>query len=214
MSFISLLRRHRSFIIPFFIFLVFAFAIEGFYSKAECFLLTNAYHSPFWDKFFLAITWLGDGKVVLLVGVALCLLKFRHSLLLLACFVYSSLVVQLLKYYFHAPRPVKFFEGLQPIRTVPGCDTHDWYSFPSGHSASAFTFAVVLMHMLPYKFRAWIIFPLSVLVIFSRIYLAQHFLQDVIAGSILGTVLSLQMIWWLENTKWYHSAKLDGKLFR
>ncbi len=213
MSFISLLRQHRSFVIPFLIFLVFAFGVEVFFSKTECFLLTNQYHSPFWDRFFMAITWLGDGKMVLLVGLCLCMVKYRYSLLMLASFAYSSVVTQVLKRIFHAPRPIIFFEGKQAIRTVPGCEVHEWNSFPSGHSTSVFTLAVVLMHIIPYKYRAWIIFPLALIVIFSRIYLAQHFLQDVMVGSILGTVLTLQMIWWLENTKWYHSSKLNGKLF-
>lgn len=211
--FIDLIYKHCSFLIPFFIFLIGAFIIEANYSKADLFLLTNKYHSPFFDHFFMWVTWLGDGKVVLLVSLCLLMVKYRYGVLALLSFGYSAIVTQVLKRLFEAPRPSCYFEGKCDIRVIPGYEIHTWNSFPSGHSASAFTLAVVLMHILPYRFRAVIIFPLALIAIFSRIYLSQHFFQDVVAGSILGTVLTLQMIWWLENSKWYHSPKLDGKMF-
>jgi len=211
--FINLLRKHYLFVIPYLIFLVFAFFVEISFSKADLFLLTNKYHSPFFDHFFMVITWLGDGKTVVLVGLSLCMVKYRYSVLTFFAFGYTSIITYVLKVLFNAPRPCVFFEGKCEIRTVPGLETHSWNSFPSGHSASAFTLSVVLMHILPHKYRGFILFPLALIIIFSRVYLAQHFFQDVVAGSILGTFLTLQMIWWLENTEWYRSPKLDGKLF-
>lgn len=211
--FINLLRKHYSFVIPYLIFLIFAFCVEVSFSKSDLFLLINKYHSPFFDRFFEMITWLGDGKMVLLVGVCFCMVKYRYSVLTLFAFGYTSIITYVLKVLFDAPRPSAFFAGKHEIRTIPGLETHDWNSFPSGHSASAFTLSIVLMHILPYKYRGAIIFPLALIVIFSRLYLAQHFFQDVVAGSILGTFLTFQMIWWLENSKWYHSSKLDGKIF-
>lgn len=210
--FIDLLRKNRSFLIPFFIFLSLAFCIEAYFSKSDFFLLTNKYHSPLLDRFFILVTWLGDGKTVLLVGICLCMVKYRYAVLTLLSFGYTAVITQILKRFFEVPRPSCYFEGKCDIRTIPGHEIYSWNSFPSGHSTSAFALAVVLMHILSYRYRAAVIFPLALIVIFSRVYLAQHFFQDVVAGSILGTVLTLQMIWWLENAKWYHSPKLDGKM--
>ena len=210
--FIDLLSQHQLFVVPFLIFLAFAFCMEAIFPKADLFLLTNQYHSPFFDSFFQIETHLGDGKMLLFVGICLALVKYRYSLLTLIAFAYASVITQILKRIFHAPRPSKFFEDLYEIRTIPGLKIHEWNSFPSGHSVSAFTLAVILMHIIRYKYRGVIIFPLALLTIFSRTYLAQHFFQDIVAGSILGTVLTFQVIWWLENSSWYHSPKLDGRL--
>ena len=106
-----------------------------------------------------------------------------------------------------------FFEGIHTIRTLDGYPVYRWNSFPSGHSVSAFTLAVVLTYILPNKHKHWIILPLAIITAFSRVYLAQHFFEDIVAGSILGVVLTFQLIWWLEKSTWYHSPKLEGKLF-
>ncbi len=151
--------------------------------------------------------------MTVIVVLVLLFFKFRYSVLAAITFAYSSLAIQALKYLFKAPRPVKFFENLTPIRTIEGYPVHEWNSFPSGHTASAFTLAVVLSYLLPHRQRHWIIIPLAALTAFSRVYLAQHFMEDIIAGSIIAVLMSFQMIWWLENSKWYNSPKLEGRLF-
>ena len=139
--------------------------------------------------------------------------KFRYAVLTAFAYAYSSMAVQILKILFNAPRPIKFFEGIAPIRTIDGYAMHEWNSFPSGHTASAFTLAVVLSYILPYKNSHLILVPLAVLTAFSRVYLAQHFMEDIIAGSLIAVIMTLQLIYWLEHTEWYHSKKLDGRLF-
>ena len=212
-SFTELLIRHRSFIIPFLVLIIICFVIQLANSKTELFLRTNIYHNEFFDQFFKLSTMIGDGLTTVLVVIGMLFIKYRYSVLTLLAYAYTSVIVQVLKRIFNSPRPSKFFEGLDPIRTIEGYPLYEWNSFPSGHSTSAFTLAVVLTYLLPYKNRHWIIIPIAVITAFSRVYLAQHFFLDVVAGAILGVVLTFQLIWWLENTKWYHSPKLDGRLF-
>ena len=102
------------------------------------------------------------------------------------------MAVQILKILFNAPRPIKFFEGIAPIRTIDGYAMHEWNSFPSGHTASAFTLAVVLSYILPYKNSHLILVPLAVLTAFSRVYLAQHFMEDIIAGSLIAVIMTFR----------------------
>jgi undecaprenyl-diphosphatase len=63
----------------------------------------------------------------------------------------------------------------------------DKYSFPSGHSITAFAVAVTLG--LFYPFLQPCLLALALLIAASRIILGMHFLSDVIAGSALGVAL-------------------------
>jgi membrane-associated phospholipid phosphatase len=151
--------------------------------------------------------------MTVLVVFGLLFIKFRYAVLAAIAFLYNSVVIQLLKRLFNAPRPLKYFENISPIRTIEGYPVNEWNSFPSGHTATAFTLAVVLSYLLPHRQRHLIIISLAALTAFSRVYLAQHFMEDIIAGAIIAVVMTFQLIWWLENTPWYHSSKLNGKLF-
>lgn len=69
-----------------------------------------------------------------------------------------------------------------------GIDLKD-YSFPSGHTTSAFTMAMIFSLNYP---AIWPIFILmALLVAISRIYLAVHYPTDVLAGIVLAVLGSL-----------------------
>ncbi|WP_051189705.1 phosphatase PAP2 family protein [Daejeonella oryzae] len=211
-SFLSILKRYPVFLISYLIFLVIALTIQLSIPKTDFFLWTNRHHTSFMDEFFKLNTYLGDGLTIIIIGLGLMFVKIRYGVLTLMAYAYTSVFVQVLKRVFHSPRPVKFFEGIQEIRSIEGYPLHQWNSFPSGHSVSAFTLAVILTYLLPYKNKHWILLPVAIITSFSRVYLAQHFFEDIVAGSVLGVILTFQLIWWLENSNWYNSAKLDGKL--
>ena len=209
----EIIYRQRYFLISFLIVLITGFALMLVFSKTELFLWINRKYNPFFDQFFKLNTLLGDGWMTIMVVCGMLFFKFRYAVLTAFAYAYSSMAVQILKILFNAPRPIKFFEGIAPIRTIDGYAMHEWNSFPSGHTASAFTLAVVLSYILPYKNSHLILVPLAVLTAFSRVYLAQHFMEDIIAGSLIAVIMTLQLIYWLEHTEWYRSKKLDGRLF-
>lgn len=64
----------------------------------------------------------------------------------------------------------------------------DQFSFPSGHTIAAFAMAVTLSLFYPALAVGLLFFALSIAI--SRILLGMHFLSDVIAGALLGTVLA------------------------
>lgn len=65
-------------------------------------------------------------------------------------------------------------------------------SFPSGHSLGAFALFSLLAFFLP-KRSGYVtaMFFLAISVGVSRVYLVQHFWQDVYAGSLVGVVLAM-----------------------
>ncbi|MFZ4548352.1 MAG: phosphatase PAP2 family protein [Bacteroidales bacterium] len=101
----------------------------------------------------------------------------------------SAIVANILKYSYDLPRPYEIYPFIEKL-SVGGSP-----SFPSGHTADAFAFAVGLSLIYP----KWYIFIPSLLwatlIGYSRMVLGVHFPSDVLAGAIIGTVCTLICFW-------------------
>lgn len=158
--------------------------------KKELFLMMNADLGKTADLFFGYWTNLGDGIVWVAVAVLFFIYRRNKFPLLIAAILVSTLITQLTKnYVFPAePRPTAAIQDLGRIHIVPGVELHTAYSFPSGHTATAFT--IYLLACLFIR-RSWMIpvgFLYAMLVGYSRIYLAQHFPLDVGGGMIVALI--------------------------
>ena len=67
---------------------------------------------------------------------------------------------------------------------------NSWNSFPSGHTTAAFAMYCSFSYYVKSKRVDLVLFLVAFLVGYSRIYLSQHFLIDVIFGAILGVLAS------------------------
>jgi len=65
----------------------------------------------------------------------------------------------------------------------------DKYSFPSGHSITAFAVAISLGLFYPFLWSLLLV--VAFLIAVSRIILGMHFLSDVLAGSAIGVTLGV-----------------------
>ena len=65
----------------------------------------------------------------------------------------------------------------------------DHFSFPSGHTLHAVAFQVILFNQHPNL--AIVVLPFTILVALSRVVLGMHYPSDIIAGSIIGTLLAI-----------------------
>ncbi len=184
------------------------------FSKTEGFLLFNQFHPNWLDVFFKYVTNLGDGLVSIAAAVILLLLrKKKKAMTLTLAYIYSGLLIQIAKRIFHAPRPKYYFEQMmfQYGHFVDGVRMHDQNSFPSGHTASAFAMATVLVLVFKKKNISLFCLFMAILIGYSRIYLAQHFLIDVIFGAIAGICCALISYHQVYDLKLFRSAKVNKR---
>jgi len=85
---------------------------------------------------------------------------------------------------------------LRPFQDCPGirCCTNplDDYSFPSGHTLHAVSFAIVLGYHFPWA--VWLVGPFALLVAASRMVLGLHYPSDVAVGAAIGVASAVLVL--------------------
>ncbi|ARM30538.1 phosphatase PAP2 family protein [Prosthecochloris sp. HL-130-GSB] len=144
---------------------------------------------------FKQLTRLGESQWYLAGGLLLWL-RYRKSdptlssggLLLFSSVALSGIAANIAKSILGRARP-----RLYDHHDIFGFDffhiDYAWLSFPSGHSATAFSAASALALMFP-RYRV-ICYCAAALVASSRVILAQHWVSDIVAGSFLGLMTTL-----------------------
>ncbi len=169
--------------------------------KEACFISLNNYH-PYWlNVFFINYTFIGDGMFAIVL-IALLYFYFKRKqqgFAMLTSFIISGLAAQIIKNLVNSPRPRLYFEAGQYLHFIDGVSLANNSSFPSGHTATAFAIATVLVLMINNKKSQLFILLAAVLVAYSRIYLAQHFLLDVVIGAIIGTASGVLSVYFAIN---------------
>ena len=89
----------------------------------------------------------------------------------------------------------------------------DTNSFPSGHSVSAFCAAVVITFVTKEKYWGTFMLIIAALVAYSRMYLSEHFLIDVTAGSALGIFVTSFWLSWIDRQPFLHSVWWNRGVF-
>lgn len=173
----------------------------AYVSKGDDVLFINSFHCPFFDSLFYYGTTLGNGLLYLIVAVALAWKNFRQSVIALISFSVTGILIQFLKKVVFAEvmRPSVVLAG-EPVHFVEGIRILSQYSFPSGHTAVAFSMFSLLSLMVKEKRWGVIFFIMALIGGVSRIYLAQHFFIDVYFGGILGVMVT-SLMWWLFEEK-------------
>ena len=166
----------------------------------------NFIHTRGLDVFFQLITHLGDGWSILFISVILLFVNLRFSLMQITSYASSGIISIVLKnlLFSECKRPYYYLKSDPTFYTMSNFTYFIEHSFPSGHTTSIF--ALMTLFALTYnksKLLLLVFFIFALLVAYSRIYLSQHFLIDVFAGSLIGT-----------GTAYFVYKKLNHKLVK
>lgn len=205
----EIFSANRYYFIGYFLFLFIVIFFLLSKSKTESFIFLNPYHHKILNVFFMMYTNVGNG--LFSIAIFLLLLYFRRTLIgweIVITFLLSGLIAQILKNVFPMPRPKTLLGDAHYAYFINGYTHVGHASFPSGHTASAFGLATILTLFAKNKKWGIVYLLLAILVGYSRIYLGQHFLQDVLAGAIAG-VASALAVYIVINKKasWFKKMK-------
>ena len=164
--------------------------------KNGSFQLINGNHSEAADRFFKYFTHYGDGIMWVPLGLFCFFYRRKYFIAVIAGVLISTILAQFLKRVIYPDelRPITYLSENFPVHIVEGVKMKRVHSFPSGHTTTAFTMALIMAHMFNNKAVSFILPFLALLAGYSRVYLGQHYLTDILAGmciGILSAVLSL-----------------------
>jgi undecaprenyl-diphosphatase len=172
------------------------------------FEIINTHHRLFFDWFFLFVSYLGNGWVMIPLFFVFILWKTPKSrrirILVVAAValsvsgVFNTAVKQLVG----RPRPSAYFVFPSPNTAIEqgrsygvhvvGKRFYD-HSFPSGHTNTAFTIATLAVFIFGRQF--WPAFVVAIAVAYSRVYMGAHFPLDTLAGACIGSIIVL-VVWY------------------
>ncbi len=163
------------------------------------FLFLNSLHSPFWDSVMWYISATATWIPLYLIIVAFVIKKLRWNAWLTLIF-FALLVlladqssVHLFKNVFERLRPCHNPAISELVHTVNDkCGGK--YGFVSSHAANTFALAVFLVFFFKNKSVSIAIVLWAAIVSYSRIYLGVHYLFDVLAGALLGSIIGFLTI--------------------
>lgn len=168
--------------------------------KLELHRALNSRHTAVGDAFFRFYTHLGDGLVPTGLAILLLFVKDLRAFMMLglSCGL-SAIAVQSLKRSVFADhdRPGRFRDALGEMDWVPGIEQMQHFSFPSGHSTCAWSMCLALAVIIGSRKSVLPLLLIAALLAFSRVYLSQHFTEDILAGSVLGTFTAIAVHHWL-----------------
>jgi undecaprenyl-diphosphatase len=147
----------------------------------------NRWRAPRWVRWWMLLaTRAGDGWLWALAGIAVLLSSdvMRFRAVEAAGFAVAAGIV-----IFHCVKRV--FRRRRPQDIEPHCwaktVTRDKFSFPSGHSTTAFAVAIALGSFYPEIKPVLLVLAANVAV--SRVVIGMHFVSDVLVGSGMGALL-------------------------
>jgi undecaprenyl-diphosphatase len=180
-------------------------------------------------RVFEAVTWFGQGGVILYPTAAIMLVSgtlawltparerpdrrrtalvvFRYAVTIFTVVAAAGLADDVLKIAFGRARPRLWLagddSGFQALRYGA-----KFASFPSGHTTTSVAGAAVLCALFP-RGKGFFI-TVAILIALSRIILDAHYVSDVVAGAALGGLVALKILDQFRKSGWSPGWKATG----
>jgi undecaprenyl-diphosphatase len=171
--------------------MTFAKSVRGFLEHNDIRLMrrVHRWRAPRWlRRWTLLITRLGDGWLWYALGLIILLVGGERRFPAVGAGLVASLagivVFRQLKLISKRPRPYQVEPHCWAMIAPP-----DRFSFPSGHSMTAFSIMISVGHFYPDL--QLVLLGLALSIAASRIILGMHYLTDVVAGAAIGIGLGL-----------------------
>lgn len=167
----------------------------------------NSHVLPSYHWFFATITWLGSASLwILILAGCIFINRWRKiAAVLIIVIAFSVLVNEDLKEIVRRARPGDMIDDSYFI-------VHS-YSFPSGHTQTAFVIAAALSAFIARRYNI-ITFLLAAGVGMSRIFLGVHYFTDVVAGAATGIVVGELAVYAIYRFGLCEESGLFGRAYR
>ncbi len=195
-------KSNLSFFILFAIIWLIAAYCSVLFPKGEELLNVAKYRTTIGDFLFPIITLLGEAYVYIIAALIFLIQKKQPQVLTIGILgLGAALLSYGAKTWFAAPRPKVYFEQIlqrpELISQIEGVDLANSFtsSFPSGHTLAAFAFYTFIALQQKTIFLKISLLITAIAVGFSRMYLFQHFITDVVWGALIGLLWAVLVDW-------------------
>lgn len=199
-------KINRWFIYPYLVLLLGSIPFILIYPSEVSFKMINGQFTESMDIFMPYITGLGEGlAVVIMLLIALFIIprKCRRFYLIwtILSVVLTSLISHLIKNLVNASRPLGLLKDSGWVHHLESWPFLYIKSFPSAHTSSIFVTMLIISTLLrgPYKVYGLHFLLIATMVGWSRIYLAAHFMEDIVVGSMIGVAIGIITLFLLKR---------------
>lgn len=177
-----------------FIIAIILLASSAFLGRIPVFLFLNRDFGTIADTVLLGLTYLAEGWMWIPYLIIVGWFFKKDKAIIIYSFAVSTLLTQIPKLLLfpNITRPIA--SGIAPnlMHTVNGVTMHQLSSFPSGHTATAFTIFLLTIYLFDRTKMILIGLLYAMLCGYSRIYLGQHFPMDV-GGGIIVAIMTIEI---------------------
>ena len=153
----DIIRQIQLFFIPYVVLLCICLIIKLTFGRETIYFAVNSRNYPWADAIAPYFTDLGNGWTTVALSAILVLFNYRKAFLLATTYAITSISAQIIKHIVSSPRPKLYFQNdLSRIHFVKGQYIDIYDSFPSGHTVTAFSTAVLIVYLI--KNKSWSIF--------------------------------------------------------
>lgn len=191
------------------VFLVAGLLISVYVDSASISIFFDSSRTRTADLFFSVFNLLGEPWLHMLSIFVIGFYNVKKGIIFSCLAGINLIIIVGLKLYFEKPRPLSFFNDSGMLEILNISDhakilTEDT-SFPSYHSAGAFSLCLFLLLHFRNVYFTILLFSAAIMTAIARVYFFHHFFIDTYFGAFIGIILAIFILHIFEK----YGKKLD-----